>query len=151
MLYKEPQPIRDNGVRFVLDQGTPEQLYDFLVGALAQHYQNNGLVLNSPARPNFSTMPFGETVLAPHRVTGQRSHGYINMKYFRGGVAGKQRVDVDYLASRTFSHTDDKTTYDSITAFFNTCLPRIPKDAEAWARTAERDVFLEKVVSGELI
>jgi hypothetical protein len=117
MLYQTPQPIGDKGIRFVLDDVTPDQLYALVVRALAQHYQNNGLTLNSPLRLNFNTMPFGETALRPHHVTGQRSHGYVNMKYFRGGKEGKPKPNVEYSASEAFSHTDNTTTYDSITAF----------------------------------
>lgn len=146
------QSVPNHGGRFILTEGSIQELYQHVASALYKHYHNNGLVIKLPATPNFSYTNFGEKRLNPCVVedVNSRRIGSINMIYFKGGIPGKARRDVDYRASRAFAFTDDQVTYDSLTLYFDISRNGIPKDAKDWSRDTERDVFLEKIVSGEL-
>jgi hypothetical protein len=145
------QSVQNHGGRLILNEGSIDELYGCISRALEVHYQNNRLVLRQPAVPHFGDMRFGETRLRPFGVEDGISRiGSINVVYFRGGVLGKPRKEVDFKASRAFGFTDDKTTYDSLTVYFDISRKDIPQELLDWARDAERDVFLDKIVAGEL-
>jgi hypothetical protein len=150
------EPVNETGIRFRLEEGNIEELYKKIDIALRKHYSNQGLITHDSPRPDFKKMPFKQTRLPSREVESVdvacniKPCGHINLNYFAGGRNGKKKDNVDYRGTRAYTHTDPKTTYESITLFFNTFLPNIPSDLLEWARNQERDIFLEKVVSGEL-
>ena len=146
--------VPHSGTRFKLEEGTIDELYSHIVSVLQTHYTNQNLELVSPARPHFGQMDFGQTKLRSHNVQRTQngnvtSHGHDNLIYFKGGSLGKVKHNADYATSPVYGRTNDQITCETLTVYFDTWLPKIEKDDLKWARDTERDVVLEKMLSGE--
>jgi len=157
-----------NAVRFETESGTARDLYATLVGKLDIFYRNQGLKLSSPPAPDFEQYNFGQTDLNPHTVFMPRKRkeplniGKVGMAYFRAGMQGRPRQNIDYpVGAKGFSHTQDQTTYEALTIFFNTFHSKTVQESigsqitkkqrteldksDEELREAERDVFLIKL------
>ncbi len=138
--------VKDTGIRFKLEEGSARELYDEITGKFGDFYREKNFQVYVPVSPEFGAFQKGESkleaiLLCKSIGDGSKNCGKVSLSYFKQKHTSPM-ADVDYPASDLFG-SNTKTSYQSLTLFFNTTPPNISEKDLPWANEAQRDLFIE--------
>ena len=143
MRYKT-EPIDKTGVRFKLEEGTPQELYCSITDKITQYFHELNTNIEIPAPPNFDRLQSRSILpkITLSRGSGKTRdyEGTISMNYFKNETPLRGNKNADFAET-----IGSRITYQAISLFFNTKPKGMCPDNYDWANETQRNRFLKQL------